>query len=113
MPSQFFIGIFIVIYFLYSFVAFRNRFEENWRSVQLGDLKASVVNTLGPDHNEQRYMEGDVLEIQSQPEIDDISMLYLVWTIGVNNYYVLGLDTENVVVLKARTEVSRVGAGGE
>jgi len=111
MPSQFFIGIFIVIYFLYSFVAFRNRFEEKWHAIQLGDLKTRVVDMLGDNHKEQLYMEGNVVKLQQRGDIDDASLHYLVWEIGVNNYYVLGIDGENVVVVKARSEFSRLGTG--
>ncbi len=111
MPGQFFIGIFIVIYFLYSFVAFRNRFEEKWRTVNLGDLRASVVAILGGNYKEQRYMQGDVFEINQSDEIENKAIQYLVWEVGVNNFYILGIDSENTVVVKARSEVSRLGTG--
>ncbi len=112
MPSQFFIGIFIVVYFLYSFVAFRNRFEEKWRTVQLGDSKSTAVALLDSSHKEQLYMQGRVVELEQSSDDADIVILHLVWEIGVNNFYVLGIDEKNTVTLKARTEVSRLGAGG-
>ncbi len=111
MPGQFFIGIFIVVYFLYSFVAFRNRFEENWRTVQIGDSKTRAIEVLGSNHKEQHHIDGQIVEIQQSDQAGSEIVQFLVWEIGVNNYYVLGISGRDRVAIKARTEVSRLGAG--
>ncbi len=99
-PKGLMVTIFIVVFVVYIFHAYKYDFESRWNSIRLGETRNSVVSILGEPFKQSG------LPAISNSSASDLAISaggavsYSYWMVGVEATYILGFDATQTVVYK-------------
>jgi len=97
--------VFVVVFIVYIFQAYKRDFERKWDNVHVGMHREQVVEILGAPfkeslRNEKANRDGT---LSTQREAN----LYSYWMVGVQASHVIGFDEMNAVLFKFPTDAEK------